>query len=309
MDQITKAFKGLPISESVSNVVQWACYAEASARKLGNVHPWKSFDDLRYSHFLIAADMFKKCIQTQENLPFAERIYQVVDQIISAIHTNANLGIILLLSPLIDAIRCYPGLELQESVRLVLQKTTVADSCLVFQAIQKANPGGLEPIRDQDIHSEPTLPLREVMAIAAPWDLIARQYADFFRDIFFFGIPRLMEGLRLYQNIEAAIMYSQLYWLASYPDSLIARKNGIQLAREIQMIAQEILDKDWLSTQGQSLMIELDNRLRDDNHRYNPGTIADLITATLFITKWECKIPEGVCFRWDFLNFLDLPAK
>ncbi len=50
-------------------------------------------------------------------------------------------------------------------------------------------PGGLGQAADQDVAEEPTLTLREVMALAADRDLIARQIAYGFREILEVGVP------------------------------------------------------------------------------------------------------------------------
>jgi triphosphoribosyl-dephospho-CoA synthase len=72
--------------------------------------------------------------------------------------------------------------------------------------------------------------------------------------------------------------------MAEYPDSLIARKCGMSIARQAQGLASRTLqagrpgDERYLSA-----LSELDFWLRSDGHRRNPGTSADLIAAGLFV--------------------------
>ncbi len=89
--------------------------------------------------------------------------------------TNTNLGIVLLLAPLAAVPRdnrCAQGIP------AVLDALTVEDARDVFAAIRLASPGGLGQAAEQDVADEPSLPLRQIMALAADRDLVARQYAD-----------------------------------------------------------------------------------------------------------------------------------
>ena len=85
----------------------------------------------------------------------------------------------------------------------MLDQTTVADAADVYEAIRLAAPGGLGEAKEQDVHEQPTLPLREVMALAADRDLIARQYANGFADVFDLGVPALLDGLQRFGRDRA----------------------------------------------------------------------------------------------------------
>ena len=65
--------------------------------------------------------------------------------------------------------------------------------------------------------------LRAVMAMAAERDLIARQYANGFREVFGEALPALLEPLNAGSPLETAIVSSYLRVLARHPDSLIAQ--------------------------------------------------------------------------------------
>src|SRR5690606_598239 len=90
------------------------------------------------------------------------------------VRTNTNLGIALLIAPLAAVPREQ---SLLEGIGDVLSGLTLADSLVVFEAIRLAAPGGLGEAPEQSVHQLPTLPLREVMRLAADRDRIARQYA------------------------------------------------------------------------------------------------------------------------------------
>ena len=118
-----------------------------------------------------------------------ERAIEATRQVVA---TNTNLGMVLLLAPL----AAVPfGIDLRTGVEDVLVATTVADSSAVYRAIRLAQPGGMGSVAEQDIAEEPTLPLRAVMALAADRDLVARQYADGFREVFDGALPALRKVL------------------------------------------------------------------------------------------------------------------
>src|SRR5207244_8925249 len=114
-----------------------------------------------------------------------------------------NLGIILLLAPL----AAVPRQEnLRAGVERVLTALSVADSRHVFEAIRLANPAGLGQVEEQDIHAEPTLPLRDVMGLAAERDMIARQYVNGFAEVFDEGLPELIAGLQPGAALDEAVL-------------------------------------------------------------------------------------------------------
>jgi triphosphoribosyl-dephospho-CoA synthase len=206
---------------------------------------------------------------------------------------NTNLGIILVLAPLAAVPKHEP---LFPGVARILHDLTVDDARRVYRAIRLAAPAGLGQVAEQDIANEPALPLRQVMALAADRDLVARQYAEDFREIRDFGLPALLEGILRFGCLEEAIIYCQLMLLASYPDSLIARKCGLAEAQEASRRAAAVLRA---SGNLPTARREFDEWLRADGHRRNPGTTADLVTACLFAALREAKIPLPLQVPWS----------
>ena len=96
------------------------------------------------------------------------------------VSTNTNLGMILLLTPLAAV---PPLIDLANGIEPVLAGTTRDDARLVYQAIRLAAPGGIGRVDEQDVADEPTMTLRDVMALAADRDLVARQYASGFQEV------------------------------------------------------------------------------------------------------------------------------
>jgi len=114
------------------------------------------------------------------------------------------------------------------------------------------------------------------MAMAAERDLVARQYANGFREVFDDGVPALVAGIEKYRCLEDAIIHCHLTLLAKHPDSLIVRKRGIEEAEEASHRA-------WVVLEGRASVADFDTWLRAEGRGRNPGTTADLVTASLFV--------------------------
>lgn len=199
---------------------------------------------------------------------------------------NTNLGILLLAVPL-AAVPKPPGARgaawLRRGVRTILRRLNVADAVAVYQAIRLAQPGGLGSVDRGDVHSRPRITLLAAMKLAARRDGVARQYANAFADLWSTGLPALRFGLRHRWPTEEAILYCQLRLLSRLGDSLIARKCGKAVSQEARHYAAEVLSAGWPKTRhSHRLLARLDAWLRADGHRRNPGTTADLVTATIF---------------------------
>jgi len=257
--------------------VELACAWEASAFKAGNVHPRASFADLTHLDFLLSGTAIAPVLADAVGRPLGETVFDAVAATRRVVSSNTNLGIVLLLSPM----AAVPESEdLQAGVRRILDATTVQDSANVFEAIRRAVPGGLGEAKDQDVRDVPTMPFRDVMALAADRDQIAAEYANGFDTIFRFGVPALLEGLEKYGRLERAIQHLQLRWLAEHPDTLIARKRGAAVAKEAADRARAVLAA---AGPGSTAYGELDRWLRADGNARNPGTTADLVTACLYV--------------------------
>ena len=200
----------------------------------------------------------------------------------------------LLIAPLAKVPRAA---DLRGGIRDVLEKTTVNDAARVYEAIRLAVPGGLGNAKEQDVAATPTRPLRDVMALAADRDMVARQYANAFADVFDLGVPALLDGFHRFGRIESAVQHCQLVWLAHYPDSLIARKSGLDLAREASRRAQSILELGGMGApEGRAAYDDFDRWLRADGHVRNPGTTADLVTACLYVALRQRTMTEDSQF-------------
>jgi triphosphoribosyl-dephospho-CoA synthase len=275
---------------------QLACIWEATARKPGNVHRYADFADLTYLDLVQSAAAIAPVLTCAPLSGVGKIVLEAVKATRRVAPTNTNLGIILLLAPL----AAVPASEkLRTGLPDVLDRLDLIDARAVYEAIRLAAAGGLGRVAEQDIRDEPTETLRQVMTLAAERDLIARQYADGFREIFEEGVPALCRGLEQTGSLETAIIYGHLHLLASHPDSLVARKRGLAEAEETSRRARSMLERGWPSDEGSvHALAEFDAWLRADGHSRNPGTTADLVTACLFVLLREGTIELPPQYPW-----------
>ena len=276
----------------LTKLVRTACIWEATARKAGNVHRFADFADVTYADFLVSASIAAPEIARASERPLGATILAAVRATRTAVRTNTNLGIVLLLAPLA---KIATGTDLRRGVAEVLAAATVEDSINVYEAIRTAAPGGLGASPDQDIAAAPTIPLRDVMALAADRDLVARQYANGFADVFDLGVPALLDGLAQFGRVEPAVQHCQLVWMSAHPDSLIDRKRGPRISAEAAERAGRVLRLGSMGTiAGRAAYDELDAWLRAEGNARNPGTTADLVTACLFVALRQDSMTIGL---------------
>ena len=303
------------LRDNTGLIASLACLWEASARKVGNVHPRADFANTNYCHFATSAlAVYSAFLYVSNNTSIGRIVSSAIDRTRLIVGQNTNLGIMLLLAPLAKAGGGWSPLEnrpvggiydIREELPSVLQGTTIEDADDVFRAIRDCNPGGLGEVSHHDVRKQATITLLEAMKKAADRDLIARQYANNFADVFDLGIPALLESFAKYGCVEAAIIHCHFTWLAHFPDTLIVRKNDLATAEVVQRRADDIFRCGGLATSaGRAAGVALDAYLRSDGNRLNPGTSADLVAACLFVALREGKLPLNAPFPWQVEDWL-----
>lgn len=279
----------IQIDQQTASDVRHACLLEATARKPGNVHPWASFVDMTYADFTNSIAAVESAMLTQPAMfSIGQFVLATVQATRKHVGKNTNLGILLLVAPLLAV---PADQRLCDGIEDVLRNSTIDDSRQVYQAIRTAQPGGMGAVQNESVDTQPTLPLRNVMQLAADRDGIASQYANSFRDILDFGLPILAASDDWPTTWETDIIRLHLTLMAKLPDTLIARKCGWELAAESANRAKVVLESGWPDTEySQQQFRELDTWLRADGHRRNPGTSADLVAATLFAALREKRL-------------------
>jgi triphosphoribosyl-dephospho-CoA synthase len=274
---------------SVAAAAQLACVLEVSAEKPGNITPSHDFHDTSYE------DMVRSAIAVGPELSYAgergvgETVLAAVQASRRAAPANTNLGIVLLLAPLAKA--ALGGGPLRAKLGATLRALDVADARAAYSAIRLAAVGGLDAPVEHDVRSEATVGLREAMASAAERDSIASEYVTDYALTFDIGVPALAAALGDGLQVREAIVELHLRLLDRVADTLIARKRGTGAAARVSSGARDVLAAGGVRTAaGRAALERFDASLREPDNALNPGTTADLVTATLFVAAVEGKL-------------------
>ncbi len=272
------ASQGLPVGLAA----QWACVLEATAPKPGNVHRGADFEDMSYLDMVLAASLIgREMEQAARGQSLGRTVLQAVEAIRRHIGRNTHLGTLLLLAPL--ARLPLDRLHVQ-GVQQELRQMAPEDAAAVYQAIRRAAPGGLGRVQQYDVHQDAPDDLLQAMDIAAQRDRVARQYTTGFADVFQVVVPEMEKNILRNLGLSPAIVHTYLQLLARWPDSLIVRKCGLEVAQNVSALAQRIVEQFTPGSPEYYFQVaELDFYLRSDGHQRNPGTTADLIAAGLFV--------------------------
>ena len=288
----------------------WACAMDVAVRKPGNVSLHSAGHDMRARQFLDSARASASALFDSRS-GVGARIEAAVRATRAVAGCNTNLGILLLSAPLACAVEGRGGLgglgslgglewtasslaaQLQTALEAVLRALDVDDARAAYRAIATAHPGGLGTAPEQDVAAEPDVGLRAAMRLAADRDLIARQYANGYAEVFglglaAFAVPTLPKQMTLAQRVQRVY----LAWLSAHPDSHIVRKQGEPAARAVSAEAarwRDRLEIDPDVAEGVEFAA-WDESLKARG--LNPGTSADLTVCTLFVAAL---LTPGLC--------------
>jgi triphosphoribosyl-dephospho-CoA synthase len=272
----------------IATAATLACIWEATAAKPGNVYRSADFEDVTYADFLISAVVLGPKIAFAPTHGVGYAILESIHAIHASVGTNTYLGTVLLLAPL-GAVPADASLEV--GLPKVLSGLTTDDTRLVYEAIRLAQPGGLGKVAEADVYEAvPNITLVEAMRLAAVRDSVARQFINNFEQVFW-AASRIRE---YGQPLSKSIVRTFLELLAECPDTLVVRKCGAKVAREVSAYAGKVLaytDEDF-----DAAAADFDFWLRADGHRRNPGTSADIIAAALFVLLRDGKLEWPVRF-------------
>lgn len=284
------------MSEALATVLaarfKAACIAELEAVKPGNVHALADGHGMTVQDFLRSAEAAAGVI-AQPELSIGQRILQAIQATQAAVGCNTNLGIVLLCAPLIQTALQAGGKITREYLQRTLAQLSVKDAEDAFAAIRLANPAGLGHSARHDVAMPADVTLLDAMREAAERDLIARQYAN--------GYEQVYAGRDYYRDLCArwerpawATSALYLYFLTHFPDSHIARKYGTDLALNVQQEAavhwQALASCDNPKTYLRPLL-DFDRSLKERG--INPGTSADMTVATLLTEGLSTAIRFG----------------
>jgi triphosphoribosyl-dephospho-CoA synthase len=279
--------RGRLTATQVAQAFRDACLAELDALKPGNVHRFGDDPRMSVSDFETSARVAAPPL-AKAGASVGARIRATVAATIDAVGHNTNLGIILLTAPLASAALSNAAGDLRGGLAEVLAGLTVEDAKEAYAAIREANPGGLGEVPRHGVGPEPTITLLEAMEAAEGHDRIAWNYSHGFADVFDLGLPRLRKAITRWRSAPFATTAVYLGFLATIPDTLIARKFGRAQAIEVQQEAKALVAR-FDECEGPSA-VERDLRDFDRSLKargLNPGTSADLTVATLFAASLE----------------------
>lgn len=273
---------------TVGQCASLACLLEATIAKPGNVHRGVDFEDVTFTDFAVSSIAIAPAMQAAKEIGVGSAVLHATKETRQLVNTNTNLGLCLLLAPLAAVDETEKSL--QACVVGVLQSLNKNDAADVYRAIRLANPGGLGNTNEMDVADEVPDELLSAMQAAADRDMVARQFTNDFHDVF--RIAEIIESnMAAGQTLTVSVIQAHIETMAKFPDSLIARKCGENVAKQSAAKANVVLkagapeSEGWLRAVG-----DLDFWLRCDGHKRNPGTTADMIGAALFVLLREGRI-------------------
>jgi triphosphoribosyl-dephospho-CoA synthase len=299
-------------AKHVSRCLELAMLLEVSAAKPGNVNLTVGFEGTRIEHFLASAvaagSWFEEAARRgiavhDKKLSVGDvgmgRIIKECAADINAWQKGGNtlLGTVMLFVPIAVAAGMTQTKEnfgfdfsrLRENLRLAVESTTAEDAVQLYEAIDVAKPSGLGGAPDLDVNDpvskarilKENVSLYEVFKIAAGYDDVCAEWVNNYPITFDLAYPHLMQQLK-HEDLNTAIVHTFLKILSEHPDTFIARKVGVEKAREISLDAKKILALGGLRTsKGRASVLEFDSKLRESGNQLNPGTTADLTAAAL----------------------------
>ncbi len=285
--------------KQIAQLVQIACVLEACASKPGNVNRYRDFSDTSLQDFLVSAVAIGPAFENAAYDGVGQIVRNATADTRKWVRANTNLGIILLLAPLAKAYLAIDIAEpkemaglIRQSLSRILNSLTVEDARQAYAAIRLTHPGGLGHVAKADIAEEPSINLLQAMDLAKGRDTIAREYVTCFATTFETGLPALEDSLSRGADFSSGVVHAFLTILSKVPDTLIARKKGLETASRVSQKAGEVLALGGVFTPGgRAGLAEMDRELRDSEHVLNPGTTADLTAAAIFLSLLETPDP------------------
>ena len=265
--------------------IKFVCDIEMKSLKPGNVHKYFKSYDMSTKDFIKSSLIISKLL-TRKNFNLGEKILYSAKEIKRKVKKNTNLGIILMLAPIVEVVEKEGILnkkQLIKKIESLIKKQNINNSINIYKAISLVAPGGLGSSKKYDVNKLPKKKLYEVMKFAKNKDLISKQYHNGYKDILNIGIPAYKEFYQKWGKIEWALTGVYLNFLRKFNDSHIIRKKGLKTAKKVKKDAKiyyNILKESNKLTKIKKKLLFFDKKLKSKD--INPGTTADLSIATLF---------------------------
>jgi len=279
-------------SERIARAFIAACEDELAAPKPGNVHIFASGHGMEAEDFIASANAAAQHL-CAPGARVGARILDAVEATWARVGCNTNLGIVLLCAPLAHAALQEGDGALAEKLAATLGALDSSDADLAFRAIVRASPAGLGAAPQHDVAQPARISLREAMALAADRDLVARQYANGFSEIFGVGREAILRSRARGHDRAQTTLQLFMTYARQFPDTHIQRKFGEKVAldtltrfKEAASLIDAVDDRDSMFR----IALELDRSLKKSG--YNPGACADLTVAALFVDNLLAILPN-----------------
>ncbi|MGD0027698.1 MAG: triphosphoribosyl-dephospho-CoA synthase [Candidatus Bathyarchaeia archaeon] len=298
----------------ISKCLELAILLEVSVHKPGNVSVVTNFENTRYEHFLASAvatgssfeGAAKQGINVREGRISAADVGvgQIIRNCMAEIDSwqrggNTLLGAVILLGPIavaggmIRSVGNFKAEKLRKNVKKIVESTTPEDAVNVYEAMKIAKPSGLGRAPRLDVN-DPTsarkildeqVTLFQVFQIAEKYDTICSEWVHNYPITFDLAYPFFTKQITEGADLSQAILHTFLEVLAKIPDTFIARKTSIEVAKEVSAEAAQILSLGGLETrEGRQRLADFDAKLRRSSNLLNPGTTADIVAAALAVS-------------------------
>ncbi|MDI3475578.1 MAG: triphosphoribosyl-dephospho-CoA synthase [Thermococcaceae archaeon] len=268
---------------------------EAAVPKPGNVSRFRDFDDLTFYHFLMAntalmgvyyeaikrGELIRKGILQPSEAGLGELIKRAVQKSRESQDANPNFGVIVLSVPLMVAMGMSRHiLEAREKAKLLVGESTVRDTMELYSAIRIANPKGVARGVKYDVYSDESfrelfrdrVNLERLAEISCERELVFCEWLNGY-ELSYKTFGRVYELARE-APFEDAVLRAFLELLSERPDTLIARKGGIEEAELVRKKAGELLE-------GRLSMDEFERFMSEKGDLRNPGSLADVMAVAL----------------------------
>ncbi len=272
----------------VKMAFEYACKLDVFSIKPGNVFLDHPAYGMTHKDFL-QSSMACSDIICEQNIDIGEKILESVKASIDVVGCNTNLGIILLCSPIVEAIYLDNEHKLQQNnLKKVIDRIDLKQTKTIYKAINLANAGGMGLKDKFDLNTKKSSDfiLSEAMNFASSYDYIANEYTNYFNNIINTISLNWRNYFKLMGNAECATTATFLKLISSNPDSLIARKYGLDTAIEVSGKFKALSD-EYCELKNPNIinnkLLLLDSELKIQG--LNPGTTADVVVASIFINR------------------------
>lgn len=243
--------------------------------KPGNVDRCHDYPDTRLEHFLASTIFARPALDEAEQGRgrIGEIIKHAVQQTNCHDGGNTHFGAFILLVPLVY------GSDIAGAKRAI-ERTDISDAVAFYKAfaLTSVKMNATDDLDVNDPHTltlirERDMTLLDIMQHSAANDMVAREWVT--------GFPLTRRGADLLKQSgpgRQAIVRTFLTLLATEPDTLIIKKHGLAVAQETMVAARDVLE-------GKRPAEDFDAECI--NRGINPGSIADIVIASIYIALGE----------------------